>query len=162
MRNRHGTEVWSVYSNPPVSNIFKAEGTFFKRLQSIAMLIFVKRHFNFKTTVEAIYADAENSVEELEYGVRLEDAAWFTLEEKWKVLDPKIKIKDLPKILHGDGRTPETAFEAKFRIGGVLVDGVYYTGYYLAYGMYYMFSWALPKSLTSIKKSEDPAESINC
>lgn len=63
-------------------------------------------------------AVAENNVEELEYSLRLEDAAWYTLEEKWIVLDPRMKIKDLAKILHGDGKTPETCFEAKFRVGG--------------------------------------------
>ncbi len=35
-------------------------------------------------------------------------ACRFTLKEKWTVLDPKIKIKDLAKILNGDGKTPET------------------------------------------------------
>ena len=85
------------------------------------MLVYVKRHFGFKSTLEAIWVDGDNNVEELEYSVRLEDAAWFTLKEKWAVLDPRMKIKDLPKILHGDGRTPETCFEAKFRVGGELI-----------------------------------------
>ena len=37
---------------------------------------------------------------------------------RWIILDPKTKIKDLVKVLHGDGKTEETAFEAKFRVGG--------------------------------------------
>lgn len=82
------------------------------------MLVYVKRHYGFQSVIEAIYVDGENNVEELEYSVRLEDAAWFTLEEKWAVLDPRMKIKELPKLLHGDGMTPETCFEAKFRVGG--------------------------------------------
>ena len=87
------------------------------------MLVYVKRHFGYTTSMEAIYVDEDNIVGELLYSLRLEDAAWFTLEEKWAVLEPRMKIKELTKILHGDGRSPETCFEAKFRVGGALLLG---------------------------------------
>ena len=85
------------------------------------MLVYVRRYYGFQTSMEAIYTDPNNNVEELEYSLRLEDAAWFTLQEKWVVLKPKMKIKELIHLLHGDGTSPETCFEAKFRVGGQCV-----------------------------------------
>jgi hypothetical protein len=86
-------------------------------------LVYVKRHFPLKSTiVEAIWTDYDNTVVQLEEAVGLEDAAWWSLDEKWILLDPEMKIADMHKLLLGDGRSKETPYEAKFRVGGVFLD----------------------------------------
>jgi hypothetical protein len=46
------------------------------------MIIFVKRTKAYEVSMETIMLDGNNKVEELEYMLRLEDAAWYSLEEK--------------------------------------------------------------------------------
>ena len=86
-------------------------------------LVFVKRHYPLeKTTCEPIWTDYDNTVEQLEESVGLEDAAWMSLDEKWILLDANMRIGDMHKFLLGDGRSMETPYECKFRVGGVFID----------------------------------------
>lgn len=61
-----------------------------------------------------------NKVEELEYALELEDAAWLANDGKWVVLYDRetLQVDDLSLLLQGDGKTPETCFQVKMRIGG--------------------------------------------
>ena len=86
-------------------------------------LVYVKRHFPFQQTkTEAVWTDYDNTALQLEEAVGLEDAAWMSLDEKWILLDPEMKIWQMQKVLLGDGRSMETPYECKFRVGGVFID----------------------------------------
>lgn len=86
-------------------------------------LVYIKRHFPFKPiTIEPIWTDYDNTVLQLEEAAGLEDAAWMSIDEKWILLDPEMKIYDMHKLLLGDGRSIETPYECKFRVGGVFID----------------------------------------
>jgi hypothetical protein len=87
-----------------------------------AMYVFVRKYELFhKTVIDSVWTDPMNNCEELEFGLGLEDVAWLARDGKWKLMDPKIKIKDLRYHLLGDGVTPHTCFECKSRIGGACV-----------------------------------------
>lgn len=73
----------------------------------------------------------------------------MSLDEKWILLPGDMKIGHMHKMLLGDGRSMETPYECKFRVGGVFID-------------MYTFVFSLPTMLLSwmgIKTGRKPEQS---
>eukprot|EP00955_Chlamydomonas_euryale_P118369 366537-Chlamydomonas_euryale.AAC.12 len=90
----------------------------------MVLVVYVKKHeIGCKPKIEAIVTTALNTVEELQDSLYIDDVAWLGSDGKWFVIynAGSMKMTEFQAIkLKGDGKSPETCYEARKRIGGAL------------------------------------------